>query len=115
MVAPFRMDLATHLDDALWAYMAAYKKPLGISPYKIVCERAFHLPLELQHKLFWAIKKLSLNFEKAGATWMLQFNELKEMRNFTYKNVELHEEKTKGSHDRKIQKRDLKEGDMFCY
>ena len=38
------------ISDALWAYRTAYKNPMGMSPYKMVYGKAFHFPLELEHK-----------------------------------------------------------------
>ena len=42
---------------------------------------------------------------------MLQLNELEEHRMFSYENAKLYEEKTKAWHDKKIQKRELIEGE----
>ena len=44
------------LPDALWAYRMAYKTPLGMSPYQLVYEKTYHLPIELEFKAYWAIK-----------------------------------------------------------
>ena len=44
------------LDHALQAYRAAYKNPMCMSPCKMVYGKACHLPLELEHKVYWAIK-----------------------------------------------------------
>nr|GFB57472.1 reverse transcriptase domain-containing protein [Tanacetum cinerariifolium] len=44
------------LDDALWGFRTAYKIPIGCTPYKLVYEKACHLPIELEHKAYWALK-----------------------------------------------------------
>ena len=54
-----RKNWSKKLDDALWAYRTAYKNPMGMSPYKMVYGKASHLPLELEHKAYWAIKQLN--------------------------------------------------------
>ncbi|XP_015170112.1 uncharacterized protein [Solanum tuberosum] len=61
-----RKDWSDKLDDALWAYRTTYKIPIGTSPYHIVFGKACYLPAELEHQVYWAIKKLNLNLELAG-------------------------------------------------
>ena len=61
-----RKEWARKLDDALWVYRTAYKTPIGMSPYKMVYGKAYHLPIEFEHKDYWTIKALNFDFKKAS-------------------------------------------------
>nr|GEU30132.1 reverse transcriptase domain-containing protein [Tanacetum cinerariifolium] len=48
------------LDDALWAFRIAFKTPIGCTPYKLVYGKSCNLPIELEHKAYWALKHANL-------------------------------------------------------
>ncbi|GJY40560.1 reverse transcriptase domain-containing protein [Tanacetum coccineum] len=44
------------LDNALWAFSTAYKTPTGTTPYKLIYGKNCHLPFEIEHRAYWALK-----------------------------------------------------------
>ncbi|XP_076901431.1 uncharacterized protein LOC143555837 [Bidens hawaiensis] len=47
-----RKDWSVKLDDALWEYRTVYKTPIGTTPYRLVCRKGCHFPMELAHWAF---------------------------------------------------------------
>ncbi|GKA38263.1 reverse transcriptase domain-containing protein [Tanacetum coccineum] len=99
------------LDKALWAFRTAFKTPIGCTPYKLVYEKSCHLPIELEHKAYWALKHAIFDLKTTGDHRKLQLNELKELRDQAYKNSLIYKERTKKLHDSKIKNRIFDVGD----
>jgi transposase InsO family protein len=108
-----RKDWSEKLTEALWAYITAYKTPIGTTPYQLVYGKSCHLPFELKHKAYWAIKTLNLDYLASGEKRILDIHKLEELRQNAYENAIIYKERTKAWHDKRIVKKDFNVGDSI--
>nr|GEW87652.1 reverse transcriptase domain-containing protein [Tanacetum cinerariifolium] len=89
-------------------FRTTYKTHIGCTPYKLVYEKSCHLPIELEHKAYWALKHVNFDLKTVGDHRKHQLNELRDQ---AYENSLIYKEKTKKLHESKIKNRIFNVGD----
>src|SRR3954462_12903524 len=84
---------------------------MGMPPYKMVYSTACHLPLELEHKVFWAVRERNMDPKLAGEKRLMNLNSLDEWRSEANERAKMFKGKVKNCHDRRILKRKFNVGD----
>ncbi|GJU82891.1 reverse transcriptase domain-containing protein [Tanacetum coccineum] len=106
-----RLSTSYHPQTSGQAFRTTFKTLIGCTPYRLVYGKACHLPIELKHKAYWALKWTHFDLKTAGDHRKVQLNELNELRDQAYENSLIYKEKTKKIHDSKIKNREFHVGD----
>ncbi|GJZ23027.1 hypothetical protein Tco_0560486 [Tanacetum coccineum] len=89
----------------------AYKTPIGSTPFRIVYGKACNLPIELEHKAYWALKNVNLDLDATRKHRFLQLNQLDEFQAKAYEHSQEYKERTKRWHNSKIIDKEFQEGE----
>jgi len=71
--------------------------------------------MELEHKVYWAIKAFNSNLDDSSQLRKLQINELEEIRNDAYENLKIHKARIKEFHDKRILRKTFDVGQKVLF
>ena len=81
-----------------------------MSSFRLVYGKAFHLPVELEPRAYWATRLLNIDSKVVGEKRMRQLSELDEFCNEAFENARIYKEKTKAWHDKHIVRKEFEPG-----
>ncbi|XP_071736734.1 uncharacterized protein [Rutidosis leptorrhynchoides] len=79
-----------------------FKTPIGTTPFRLVYRKACHLPMEVEHGAYWALKQVNLDLDQVGEKRTMQLNVLDELMLVAYEKSLTYKEKTKKWHDARL-------------
>ena len=78
---------------------------IGMSSFRLIYGKPCHIPVKLEHRAYWAIKKQNLSLDEVEKERLLQLQELQELQNESYQNTKIYKAKNKAFHDKHINRK----------
>nr|GEY83361.1 hypothetical protein [Tanacetum cinerariifolium] len=111
-------DRGTHfcnfqLEKALQRYDDGLENTDRVYTFQTSYEKACHLPVEMEHKVHWALKQCNMDLTLASESHLMQLNKLAKLRDGAYENTRIYKERTNKWHDSRLcGDKDFKVGDQ---
>ncbi|XP_019431552.1 PREDICTED: uncharacterized protein LOC109338717 [Lupinus angustifolius] len=83
-----------------------------MSPLRWIYGKPCHLPVELEHKTYWAVKLLYFDLKVAGEKRKFQLQDLEELWLDAYENAHTYKERKKRWHDKHILRKEFHVGEL---
>ncbi|XP_076948513.1 uncharacterized protein LOC143620789 [Bidens hawaiensis] len=91
----------TVMEKALACYGVTHHS-LGTTSFMLDYGKSCHLPVELEHRAYWALKTVNVDLTEAARKRYFQIHELEELRDAAYSRSLNIKEKLKALHDRQL-------------
>ncbi|GJX79141.1 hypothetical protein Tco_0327290 [Tanacetum coccineum] len=89
-----------------------FEQEVQEKPHEVVYGKACHLPMEIEHKAHWALKRCNMDLMLARKSRLVHLNELAELRDDAYENTRIYKERAKKWNDSRLRgDKDIKASD----